>query len=257
MSICDEYREHVERLLTRLHFAQSRTGGYEDSEDAPEIDIVTVIQQEIAVEGLLEKTPVNPPELRVIALQIRALPLVSKVLSDHPYINSPNRYDYYPGLPALESKLREMLDYMPTAQRIQASAMNNHDIRTLATSRPVAATRRARPRRTQIKTNLKPSERRAATVAKVIEELNRLRGRMTGGESDYEALRKENPHFLTFKLAKRFPELKEKVLNLQGHRQHKRLAQELAAAHHGAKLNTILIDWKKHKPSKYRQLSHK
>jgi hypothetical protein len=95
---------------------------------------------------------------------------------------------------------------------------------------------------------------RARTVAKLIEELICLHSRMTPSQSDYEALRKEHPNFLTFKICDRHPELKEKVLYLEPQpRGPRRLAQELAAAHYGRKLSTIQADWKKHKPAKYRR----
>jgi hypothetical protein len=112
---------------------------------------------------------------------------------------------------------------------------------------------RARRSRIQFGKNLSPTERRAHTTASLLEELNRLRPRMTGAESDYSGLARENPHFLTFKIARKHPELKEKVLNLQGHRRHFRLAQELAAAHHGVALATVQTDWKKSKPQEYRR----
>jgi hypothetical protein len=110
--------------------------------------------------------------------------------------------------------------------------------------------------RSRIKKNLKPPARRASTVATIIEELNRLRPRMTSSTTDYEALRTEHPHFLTFKVAGKHSELKDKVLNLQGHAQHKRLAMELAAAHHGVALATVQTDWKHFKPKRFRKRVH-
>jgi hypothetical protein len=72
-------------------------------------------------------------------------------------------------------------------------------------------------------------------------------------QSDYERLRAQHPAFLTFKVAAKHEELREKVLNVQDHRRHYRLAQELAAAYHGRELSTVKTDWKKHKPVKYRR----
>lgn len=118
--------------------------------------------------------------------------------------------------------------------------------------RPVPPEIKQRPKR-GIKKNLTVSERRAHTVAGLIEELDRLRPRMTGQESDYAALKKEFTHFKTFAIANRHPELRERVLNLQDHRRHYRLAQQLAAAHHGCSLATVQTDWKREKPDKYRR----
>jgi len=112
-------------------------------------------------------------------------------------------------------------------------------------------------RRAKTKTNLSIWERRAAIVAKVIEELNQLRPQMTGEESAYAALRSEYPHFLTFKTARKQPGLKEKVLNIQLSRRHIRLAQEIAAVYSGVALSTVKDDWKYHKPAKYRQANRK
>lgn len=97
-----------------------------------------------------------------------------------------------------------------------------------------------------------PSEARARTVATIIGELDILKPQMYGAD-DYERLEKENPDFLTFEVAKKRRDLKLKVLNVQGHRRHFRLAQELAAAYHGRQLSTIQTDWKRHKPQRFRQ----
>ncbi len=97
-----------------------------------------------------------------------------------------------------------------------------------------------------------PSEARARTVAKLIKELNVLKPQMNG-ESDYERLAKENPRFLTFRVADRRGDLKEKVMYIQGHQRHIRLAQELAAAKHGMEPSTIRTDWKNHKPREFRR----
>jgi hypothetical protein len=112
------------------------------------------------------------------------------------------------------------------------------------------AARRRAPRNRTVATT--PSESRARKVAKIIRELDMLRSQLRS-ESDYDRLRKQNPHFLTFKVGRRNEELREKVLNIQDHRRHIRLAQELAAADSGRKLSTVQTDWKKHKPRKYRQ----
>ncbi len=99
------------------------------------------------------------------------------------------------------------------------------------------------------------SEARARTVAKIIEELNILKPEMYG-ESDYSRLEELYSDFLSFKLAKRQPDLRTKLVYLQSHREHIRLAQELAAAHHGKQWATIQTDWKKNKPNKFRSKPH-
>jgi hypothetical protein len=97
-----------------------------------------------------------------------------------------------------------------------------------------------------------PSEARARTVAKIIKELDILKPQMFG-ESDYERLARENSGFFTFKVSHKRPDLSIKVVSVQLHQRHIRLAQELAAAHHGRALSTIQTDWKKHKPKHYRR----
>jgi hypothetical protein len=254
MSTREEFRHHVEALLGNLTDAQQRRGAFEEDEDSIPL-VARIIHIAVAPEGLLDKTPVNPPVLRQIASQIRALPLVSRIVREYDNILDFDQRTEGGDLEALKFKLREMIEYLDTPQPSEPNAHQEAQDRTssVITRRP----RRRRGHRGESRKNLSVSERRAQTVAQIFEELNRLRGRMTGAESDYQALRKENSHFRTFKVANKFPELKEKVLNLQGHRQHKRLAQELAAALHGVKLNTILMDWNRNKPKKYRQPSHK
>ena len=97
-----------------------------------------------------------------------------------------------------------------------------------------------------------PSKARAGTVAKIIKELDILKPQMFG-ESDYERLAKENPRFLTVRVADKRPDLREKVIYIQGSRRHILLAQELAAAKHGKTLSTIQTDWKHHKPPEFRR----
>ena len=98
------------------------------------------------------------------------------------------------------------------------------------------------------------SQRRAETVAKIIEELNVLKPQMYG-KSDYGVLKGKHPEFLTFQIVEKHSDLELKLVNIQDHRRHIRLAQELAAAHHGRALSTIQTDWKKRKPRKYRRQS--
>lgn len=96
------------------------------------------------------------------------------------------------------------------------------------------------------------SEKRAQTIAKIIEELDILKPRIYG-QSDYDQLEREYPDFLSFKVAALRKNLQLKLLHIQDHRRHYRLAQELAAAHHGLELSTLQTDWKKHKPKKFRR----
>lgn len=100
---------------------------------------------------------------------------------------------------------------------------------------------------------MKPSERRAQTVATIKKELDTLRPQMTGSESDYEVLRKKYNRFLTFRALKKNPVLKEAVMDVQARRQHIWLAEKLTAAFHGMKDSTIHTDWAHHKPDEYRK----
>lgn len=147
----------------------------------------------------------------------------------------------------LRSQMEKYIGLIEAAQRLKKSqALAPKDNRRTSKER-------ARRSRIRFRKNLSPTERRAQTTAILLEELNCLRPRMTGAESDYSGLARENSYFLTFKIARKHPELKDKVLNIQGHRRHLRLAQELAAAHHGVALATVQTDWKKSKPQKYRR----
>jgi hypothetical protein len=94
---------------------------------------------------------------------------------------------------------------------------------------------------------------RAKTVARIIHELDQLKPQMFEDESEYNRLRAQHPDFLTFKIAERRPDLKTKVLAIQGSTRHIRLAQELAAAHHGRQLSTIRDDWKDFKPKQFKR----
>lgn len=93
---------------------------------------------------------------------------------------------------------------------------------------------------------------RAETVGKIIKELNILKPQMFG-EQGYDELKTKHPGFLTFGIADQREDLKLKLVNLQEHRQHIRLAQELAASFHGKQLSTIEKDWKRYKPSEFRK----
>ena len=94
---------------------------------------------------------------------------------------------------------------------------------------------------------------RAGTVGKLIKELDRLKPQMLEDESEYGRLREQYPQFLTFKIAEDRRDLKLKILSIRGSTRHIRLAQELAAAHHGRELSTIQDDWKDHKPPEFKR----
>ncbi len=96
-------------------------------------------------------------------------------------------------------------------------------------------------------------EARAMTVAKLIKELNDLKPQIFEDEAEYTRLRAQYPVFLTFSIADKRPDLKQKVLAIRSSTRHIRLAQELAAAHHGRQLSTIQDDWKDHKPEEFKR----
>ena len=91
------------------------------------------------------------------------------------------------------------------------------------------------------------------TVAKLIQELDQLKPQMFEDESEYNRLREIYPSFLTFRIAGNRPDLKAKILAIQGSTRHVRLAQELAGAHYGRQLATIQDDWKDFKPAEFRR----
>jgi hypothetical protein len=94
---------------------------------------------------------------------------------------------------------------------------------------------------------------RALTVAKLIKELNDLRPQMFEDEAEYARLRHQYPEFLTFKIAEERSDLRMKIIAIRGSTRHIRLAQELAAAHHGRQLSTIQDDWKNFKPTEFKR----
>ena len=97
-----------------------------------------------------------------------------------------------------------------------------------------------------------PAEKRAQLVAQLIEELNTLRPQLSS-EEDYHNLQRNHRNFLCFQIARRFAPLKEKLIDLQLHRRHIRLAQELVAAHAGRQLSTVQKDWKTQKPTSFKR----
>ena len=118
------------------------------------------------------------------------------------------------------------------------------------------AHRRRRRLRNFPKAQRTATSRRARTVARLLGELDTLKPQMES-EEDYGALAARHKRFMCFRIARRFPDLRTKLENLQAHRQHVRLAQELAAAHHGVSLATAQTDWKRHKPDQFRKCRSK
>jgi hypothetical protein len=127
-----------------------------------------------------------------------------------------------------------------TDRRIKSSASGRHTRRRQTTEKGIV---RAHPL---------PTQQRAATVARLIRELNDLKPEMNS-EADYHRLTKRFPKFLCFRIARKQESLRTKLENIQGHRQHIRLAQEMTAAYHGKTFSTIETDWKKHKPREFKK----
>src|SRR5215469_4691830 len=96
-------------------------------------------------------------------------------------------------------------------------------------------------------------EARAATVAKILDELNTLKQQLFDDSEEYDLLEARYPEFLCFQIAKDRPDLKMKLQGIQGSPHHLRLAKELAAARFGKSLATIEDDWKDHKPADRRR----
>jgi hypothetical protein len=250
MSTLEEFRHHVEALLGNIADAQQRRGAFEEDDNSIP-HIARIIHIAVAVEGLLDKTPVDPPVLLQIASQIRALPLVSRILREYDNIRDFDERPESGDLEALKFKLGEILDHVDTPE---PSGPNPHREVQECTSALIArGPRKRRRRQLKPRKNLKPSERRAQTVATIKKELDTLRPQMTGSESDYEALRKKHNRFLTFRAIRKRPDLKEAVMDIQARQQYIWLAEKLTAAFHGLKHSTIHTDWAHHKPDEYRR----
>jgi hypothetical protein len=173
------------------------------------------------------------------------LPLVGKIIADHPHIYPLDQRIYAGDLEVLEFKLAEMLDY---------SGLPKHEARKEASPTPLPLRPKRRLRRRRIvETFLNASQRRAHTVARIKRELDRLRRGMTGTESAYSALEKKHPRFLTFEIVREHPEFRKRVMNLQEDRARLHLAQELTAAKYDKALTTVQKDWKVHKPTECRR----
>jgi hypothetical protein len=95
------------------------------------------------------------------------------------------------------------------------------------------------------------SQFRAQQVAQVIVELNVIKPQLFL-PSDYDRLLKEHSDYLIFRVTEVNIDLRTLVLNIQASRRHIRLAQQIVAANAGKALETIKIDWKRHKPAEFK-----
>lgn len=95
-------------------------------------------------------------------------------------------------------------------------------------------------------------EYRAQLVAQVIGELNVLKPQVFV-PSDYARLKAEHPDYLTFEVTKANADLRRRLLDIQAHRQHTRLALQIVACRTGKAEETIKIDWRNHKPAEFRR----
>jgi len=96
------------------------------------------------------------------------------------------------------------------------------------------------------------SGRRAMTVARLIEELQDVKPGLID-EADLEKRKAEHPDMLLWEVLRRHQDKTERVLYDEFSRRQIRLAQELAAAHHGVTVATIQTDWRDHKPAEFRR----
>lgn len=250
MSTADTFREGVRALLKSLT-------DYRDIVDPKPLSrqdelnwLAQIIHIDLGVEALLEKVPVRPLEVREIAKDIAAIPLVRHLRDwpDTPVLPDARLFDR--DLPVLTAKLEEMLEYSELQRRRRETRGRS----VSQVSRPTRRRRRAKRIGNAKARNVSASQERAEKVAKVWRELRILRPQVHGQQSEYDRLRKENPHFLTFKVAARNESLREAVLNLGYYEtRFMRLAQEIIVADSGRTLSTIQTDWKKHKPREFRR----
>lgn len=96
------------------------------------------------------------------------------------------------------------------------------------------------------------SKVRARTVGKLRQELRTLTPALSSGQ-EYEHLKEQFPHFLTFRIVESRPKLKTELTEVTCYRGLLKLAQELAAHYHEKEVSTIQTDWKHHKPPKFRR----
>jgi hypothetical protein len=114
MRIADDFREQVLGALTCL---QNRGYIPQNADDNPESDewdhLCDWIGIKFGWEGLLEKTPIHPPELRVIAQEIRQLHMVQAMIGNYPHYRHSVPAVCQRELPILIAKLKELLEYLP------------------------------------------------------------------------------------------------------------------------------------------------
>lgn len=94
---------------------------------------------------------------------------------------------------------------------------------------------------------------RAKTVARVIKELNVLKPQLFEDEEEYRRLENQYSDFLSFSIARNRPDLKRKILAIQGSRRHIKLALEIVAGLYSVSPGTVEDDWKDCKPKSFRR----
>ena len=151
----------------------------------------------------------------------------------------------------LRSQMERYIRLIEAAQRLKKSEA------VVGKAERRSSSERARRRRTRKllsrKQKMTAPQFRASLVAHVIQELDVLKTDMWYTDSDYARLAKAHPDFLTFKTATKSDDLRRKVQYVKDSRRHIRLAQEIVALETGRSLNTIQIDWKKHKPQAFKR----
>jgi hypothetical protein len=153
-------------------------------------------------------------------------------------------------------KYRNAKERLGSSRPAVTTKRKNPDRRKGHNRRPVKQThhRSNLKKRAQkpVSMSLQAKEARAQTVATMIKELNCLRPQMFEDSAEYEQLRSIYPDFLSLRVADQRPDLKLKIMSIRASTRHIRLAQELAAAHHGKALATIQDDWKDYKPAEFK-----
>ena len=98
------------------------------------------------------------------------------------------------------------------------------------------------------------SHTRVATVVLLLRELDSLRREIFSAQ-DFEKAKGSRDYrdFLTFRVVKQDPRLKDKVIAVRERRRLIGLALDLAAAQHHVTEGTIRQDWKKYKPAEFRR----
>lgn len=153
------------------------------------------------------------------------------------------------------AQLQLLLDAIPACVGVLMTAQPvGMPLSTRTSKRRTAPGMRRRSDRVPNK-NLLPSQLRANMVAKVIHELDVLKPKISGMVSDEDLLKiaRKHPRFLTFRISRQYPDLMEKIRNIQFSRRHIRLAQEIVAVKSGRTWWTVQTDWQHHMPNERRQ----